>query len=76
MACNALHTQMHCSLEKRKELRLLFFFLLLAYSSTLLISFPRIIYNGNLAKKYSNLLKLLISKQISSDPKLNGNQLS
>ena len=52
------------------------FYPLLDYPASSLISFPQMIHSSNLAKKYSNLLKLLISKQISCYPKLNGNHLS
>ena len=40
------------------------------------ISVPQMTHSLNLATQYSTLLKLLISKQISCFPKLNGNQLS
>lgn len=49
---------------------------LLDYPASSLISVPQMIHSLNLATQYANLLQLLISKQISCFPKLNGNQLS
>lgn len=52
------------------------FYPLLDYPASSLISVPQMIHSLNLATQYANLLQLLISKQISCFPKLNGNQLS